>query len=223
MIHRTTVAAALTFAATLANANGIDAQALRSAPPPRSAAEPLLLAQSPPPPKAANPAAPQMPQSRSKAEGSGPVAQGKRLVDTHDCHACHTPMKMGANGPEPDMSLALAGHPQNLVMPPPPKLEGPWGWVAASTNTAFAGPWGISYSINLTPDAETGLGKWQENEFVQAIKTGKHLGVGRPIMPPMPWPAYRNLTDTQLRAIYAYLRSIPPVKNKVPDYVPASR
>jgi len=223
MIHRTTVAAALTFAATLANANGIDAQALRSAPPPRSAAEPLLLAQSPPPPKAANPAAPQMPQSRSKAEGSGPVAEGKRLVDTHDCHACHTPMKMGANGPEPDMSLALAGHPQNLVMPPPPKLEGPWGWVAASTNTAFAGPWGISYSINLTPDAETGLGKSQENEFVQAIKTGKHLGVGRPIMPPMPWPAYRNLTDTQLRAIYAYLRSIPPVKNKVPDYVPASR
>jgi len=220
MIHRTTVAAALTFAATLANANGIDAQALRSAPPPRSAAEPLLLAQSPPPPKAANPAAPQMPQSRSKAEGSGPVAEGKRLVDTHDCHACHTPMKMGANGPEPDMSLALAGHPQNLVMPPPPKLEGPWGWVAASTNTAFAGPWGISYAINLTPDVETGLGKWQENEFVQAIKTGKHLGVGRPIMPPMPWPAYRNLNDQQLRAIFAYLKSVTPIKNKVPDYAP---
>jgi len=84
-------------------------------------------------------------------------------------------------------------------------------------------PPGKFYTRNLTPDAETGLGKWQENEFVQAIKTGKHLGVGRPIMPPMPWPAYRNLTDTQLRAIYAYLRSIPPVKNKVPDYVPASR
>jgi hypothetical protein len=132
-------------------------------------------------------------------------------------------MKMGPNGPEPDMSVALSGHPQNLVMPPPPKLEAPWGWVAAATNTAFAGPWGISYAINLTPDAETGLGKWQENEFVQAIKTGKHLGVGRPIMPPMPWPAYRNLTDAELRAIYAYLRSIPPIKNKAPDYVPPTK
>jgi len=224
MTHRTTVAAALTFAATLVNADGIDAQALKSGPAPLSVDGPLVLAQAAPPPKAASPAAAPMQQSRSKsAEGSGPVAEGKRLVDTHDCHACHTPMNLGANGPEPDMSLALAGHPQNLVMPPPPKLEGPWGWVAASTNTAFAGPWGISYAINLTPDVETGLGKWQENEFVQAIKTGKHLGVGRPIMPPMPWPAYRNLTDTQLRAIYAYLRSIPPVKNKVPDYVPPSK
>ena len=225
MTHRIIVAAAaLTFAATVANAVGIDAQASGSRRPPLPAEPSLLLAQAASSAKAANSAPPakQQPPSKS-AEGSGPVAQGKRLVDSHDCHACHTPMKMGPNGPEPDMSLALAGHPQTLVMPPPPKLEGPWGWVAASTNTAFAGPWGISYAVNLTPDPETGLGKWQESEFVQAIKTGKHLGVGRPIMPPMPWPAYKNLTDPQLRAIYAYLRSIPPIRNKVPDYVPPSK
>jgi hypothetical protein len=118
------------------------------------------------------------------------------------------------------MALALSGHPQKLVMPPPPKLEAPWGWVGSASNTAFAGPWGITYAINLTPDPDTGIGKWQESEFVQAIKTGKHLGVGRPIMPPMPWPAYKNLGEGQLRAIFAYLKSVPPIKNKVPDYVP---
>ena len=218
MTHRITVAAAFTLAATLVNANGIEGQTDASTPPPLSAYRPLVLAQAGAG-KPGNPAAPPM-QPPSSKEGSDWVALGKRLVDSHDCHACHTPMKMGSNGPEPDKSLALSGHPQNLVMPPPPKLDGPWGWVAASTNTAFAGPWGISYAINLTPDAETGLGKWQESEFVQAIKTGKHLGVGRPIMPPMPWPAYKNLSDAQLRAIYAYLRSIPPIKNKAPDYVP---
>jgi mono/diheme cytochrome c family protein len=225
MSHRIAVsAAALTFAASVANAGGTDVQAAASGRPPLPVEPSFLLAQAASGGKTASPAAPANQQRSSKsAEASGPVAQGKRLVDTHDCHACHTPMKMGPNGPEPDMSLALSGHPQTLVMPPPPKLEGPWGWVAASTNTAFAGPWGTSYAINLTPDPETGLGKWQESEFVQAIKTGKHLGVGRPIMPPMPWPAYRNLTDSQLRAIYAYLRSIPPIKNKAPDYVAQSK
>jgi hypothetical protein len=121
------------------------------------------------------------------------------------------------------MTRLLSGHPENTKLPAPPSLP-PGPWVAVTTgDTAWSGPWGISYAINLTPDAETGLGKWQENEFVQAIKTGKHLGVGRPIMPPMPWPAYRNLTDAELRAIYAYLRSIPPIKNKAPDYVPPTK
>ncbi len=105
-------------------------------------------------------------------------------------------MKMGPKGPEPDMTMALSGHPEKLVMPPPPKLDGPWGWVGSSSNTAFAGPWGITYAINLTSDPDTGIGKWREEDFVLAIKTGKHLGVGRPIMPPMPWPAYKNLSDT---------------------------
>ena len=222
MIHATTVAVALAFAGTLAAPTA--AQAPRSTPPPIPADQTPF----PPPkapyvaPKAAKPAAPstQGPVGGSGDASENQVARGKRLVDSHDCHACHTPMKMGPTGPEPDMSLALSGHPQKLVMPPPPKLEGPWAWVGSATNTAFAGPWGITYAINLTPDPETGMGKWQEGEFVQAIKTGKHLGVGRPIMPPMPWPAYKHLNDNQLRAIYAYLRSVPPIKNKVPDYVP---
>ena len=226
MTQVTTLAAALTLAATLVTA--ADAQVPRSGPPPIPPEQnPFPPPKAPPATKAATPAAPSTTKgpfvkSVDTSETSQ-VGRGKRLVDSHDCHACHTPMKMGAGGPEPDMSLALSGHPQKLVMPPPPKLEGPWGWVGSSTNTAFAGPWGVSYAINLTPDPDTGIGKWQEGEFVQAIKTGKHLGVGRPIMPPMPWPAYRHLTDSELRAIYAYLRSVPPIKNKVPDYVPPSK
>jgi len=151
------------------------------------------------------------------------VKRGKHLVDTHDCHGCHTPMKMGPKGPELDLSRALSGHPETMVMPPPPRMNGPWNWVGAATVTAFGGPWGVSYAINLTPDPETGIGKWKESDFVQAIKTGKHLGVGRPIMPPMPWEAYRHLPDRDLKAIFAYLRSIPPVKNQVPEYQPPVR
>jgi mono/diheme cytochrome c family protein len=223
MIQVATLAAALTLAATLVTA--ADAQAPRSGPPPiPPELNPFPPLKAPPGTKAANPGAPSTtkgPFAKSvDTSDNSQVSRGQRLVDSHDCHACHTPMKMGTSGPEPDMSLALSGHPQKLVMPPPPKLEGPWGWVGSSTNTAFAGPWGISYAVNLTPDPDTGIGNWQEHEFVQAIKTGKHLGVGRPIMPPMPWPAYRNLNDQQLRAIFAYLKSVTPIKNKVPDYAP---
>jgi mono/diheme cytochrome c family protein len=218
MMHATTFAAVLTFAATLATAAA--AQAPKSGPPPIPPEVSPFPQRASPSVRPAAPAAKQQPAAKFGEGGENQLARGKRLVDSHDCHACHTPMKMGPNGPESDMTLALSGHPQKLVMPPPPKLDGPWGWVGSSSNTAFAGPWGISYAINLTPDPDTGIGKWQETEFVQAIKTGKHLGVGRPIMPPMPWPAYKNLSDQQLRAIYAYLRSVPPIKNKVPDYAP---
>ena len=78
----------------------------------------------------------------------------------------------------------------------------------------------MSYAINLTSDPETGIGKWRESEFVQAIKTGKHLGVGRPILPPMPWPAYRNLSDADLKAMFAFLKTVPPIKNRAPDAAP---
>ena len=86
--------------------------------------------------------------------------------------------------------------------------------------TAFVGPWGVTYAANLTPDRETGIGAWREKDFVQAMRTGKHVGVARPILPPMPWQAISTLSDRDLRAIYAYLMAQPAVKNKVPDYIP---
>jgi hypothetical protein len=119
------------------------------------------------------------------------------------------------------MSVALSGHPAGLVMPPAPPPSGPWVWHGSATNTAYAGPWGVSYAINLTPDEATGLGTWTEQVFVNALKTGRHMGIGRPIMPPMPWQAYSRLTDEDLRAMYAYLRTVPAKVNKVPEAIVA--
>ena len=144
--------------------------------------------------------------------------RGAYLVMTMGCNDCHTPLKMGENGPEPDMSRMLTGHPEGVVMPPAPQLPaGPWLWVGAATNTAFAGPWGVSFTANLTPDPDTGLGKWTEKMFIDTLRTGRHQGIGRPVLPPMPWPVYGKATDDDLKAIYAYLRSLPPVKNHVPQ------
>jgi hypothetical protein len=153
------------------------------------------------------------------AQDADKVARGKYLVTTSVCNDCHTPWKEGPNGPEPDMSRMLSGHPEDMAMPPAPKLQGPWLAAAAATNTAWSGPWGVSFTANLTPD-ETGLGKWTQRNFIDAIRTGRHMGRGRPILPPMPFPMYRNFTDADLEAIFAYLRSIPPVKNRVPEPLP---
>ena len=102
-------------------------------------------------------------------------------------------------------------------MPPAPKLpDGPWLWVGAATNTAFSGPWGVSFTANLTPDPETGLGKWTEEMFIATMKTGRHEGKGRPLLPPMPYPVVASLNDGDIRALFAYLQSLPPVRNRVP-------
>jgi len=86
--------------------------------------------------------------------------------------------------------------------------------------TTFAGPWGVSYAANLTPDKDTGLGTWNVDVFINTLRRGKTLGVGRPLMPPMPWQEYKNLSDADLKAMFAYLQTLPPVKNKVPLYQP---
>ena len=145
-----------------------------------------------------------------------PVQRGAYLVRAMGCNDCHTPWKLGTKGPEPDMSRELSGHPADLVMPPAPKLSGPWTWSGGVTNTAFAGPWGTSFTANLTPDADTGLGKWTAETFIATLRTGRHEGKGRPLLPPMPWPMIRQLTDEDLRAVFAYLQSLPPIRNRVP-------
>lgn len=150
------------------------------------------------------------------------VARGEYLVTIIGCNDCHTPFKMGPNGPEPDMSRRLSGHPSRVIMPPPPKSGDKWAWSGAMTNTAFAGPWGVSYAANLTPDTVSGLGIWNEQLFIKTIRTGRHWGTSRPILPPMPWQAFSQMTDDDLKAIYAYLRSVPAVRNEVPDAVLAT-
>ena len=155
-------------------------------------------------------------QAQSNADK---VARGKYIVTTSGCHDCHTPWVMGEKGPEPDMTRALSGHPQDMVLPPAPRPEAPWVMTAAATNTAWAGPWGISYTRNLTPHKENGLGEWTEQQFIDTMRTGRRQGRGREILPPMPWRAYRNLNDADLKAVFAYLRSLPPDDNKVPEPV----
>ena len=146
-----------------------------------------------------------------------PAERGRYLGTAMGCNDCHTPWKMGPNGPEPDMSRMLSGHPESEKAVKPPKLDGPWMAATSSTFTAWAGPWGISYTANLTPDQNTGLGIWTEDMFIKAIREGKHMGTSRPILPPMPWPSFKNLSDEDLKAIFAYLKTIPPIVNHVPD------
>lgn len=148
------------------------------------------------------------------------ITRGEHLVLTSGCGDCHTPLKMGPNGPVPDMARFLSGHPEGMPLPPAPAPAMPWIVSAAATNTAWAGPWGVSFTANLTPDKETGLGSWTREEFTLAIKTGRHHGRGRPILPPMPIASYKNFTDAELNAIFAYLGTIPALKNRVPDPLP---
>jgi hypothetical protein len=147
----------------------------------------------------------------------GMIERGAYLARIGGCNDCHTPLKPGPDGPEPDVERLLSGHPESLKMPPAPKLTAPWESAASSTNTAFAGPWGVSYATNLTPDKDTGLGSWTEQIFVDTMRTGKHHGTPRAILPPMPWQNVARLTDDDLSSLYRYLTSIPQIHNRVPE------
>ncbi|MCZ7657839.1 MAG: c-type cytochrome [Xanthobacteraceae bacterium] len=161
------------------------------------------------------------PATALSQEKSAQVKRGEYLVTTGLCHDCHTPLKMGPDGPAPDMSRALSGHPQDFVVKAPAKTEAPWMAAATHTLTAWSGPWGVSFSANLTPDPETGrLQGLTEEQFIRSMRTGRHQGQGRQILPPMPWPFIGQKTDEDLKAIFAYLRQVTPVKNKVPDPIP---
>ena len=137
------------------------------------------------------------------------VERGRYLVLTSACDDCHTP-KLDALG-TPDLQRRLSGRPMTTMPPSQGEAE-----IRVSLDlTAWSGPWGISYAANLTPDPETGLGKrYTEAAFVQTIRTGKKPE-GEPLLPPMPWPVYKNMTDEDLKSIYAYLRTLKPIKNGV--------
>jgi len=81
--------------------------------------------------------------------------------------------------------------------------------IVSPSGTAFAGPWGVTFGRNLTPDPTTGIGGWNEEAFIYQLREGT-------LKPPMPNLVYGNLSDEDLKAIFAYLQSVPPVKNLVP-------
>lgn len=155
------------------------------------------------------------------------VKRGHFLVEVGGCNDCHSPKKMTAHGPVVDSSKLLSGHPDGMPLPPViASALKPGNWVLMSPDvTTFVGPWGISYAANLTSDSATGLGAWTEGQFIQTMRTGKHLGMegGRPVMPPMPWEAVGKLSDEDLKAMLAYLQSIPAITNRVPGPVPPDK
>jgi mono/diheme cytochrome c family protein len=149
------------------------------------------------------------------------VERGKYLVTIAGCNDCHTPLKAGPAGPEPDWSRMLSGHPSGFAVSAPAAAQpSPWTVSATPTSTAWSGEWGVSFTANLTPDPETGLGKWTFRNFKDTIRTGRHMGRGRAILPPMPIQMYKHMTDEDLEAVFAYLRSIPAISNKVPEPLP---
>ncbi len=144
--------------------------------------------------------------------------RGEYLVSVMGCDDCHSPKKLGPHGPEIIPELRFSGYPAGRPMGKADSTVVKNGFVLfAGDLTAAVGPWGISYAANITPDS-TGIGVWTEEQFKKAITEGKSKGLdnSRPLLPPMPWTNFKNLTDTDVKAIFLYLKSIKPVKNVVP-------
>jgi len=136
------------------------------------------------------------------------IERGRYIVSIAACNDCHTP-KVDAQGTF-DTSRLLSGRPATT----PPPAQG--SEIRASLDlTAWSGPWGNSYAANLTSDKETGLGgRYTEESFIKTIRTGKKPE-GEQLAPPMPWPVYRNMTDEDLKSVFAYLQTLKPVRNFV--------
>lgn len=157
--------------------------------------------------------------SQARKGSQEAVKRGEYLVRFGGCHECHTPWRMDPSlgMPAPDMSRALSGHPADAPGPASSYVA-PDAMVIGPTNTSFRLSFGTVYAANLTPH-ETGMKAWTEEQFLSAMRTGSEMGIAEahPIMPPMPWTNLAGLTDEDLRAIFAYLRSVRPIANAVPE------
>ncbi|MEO5997293.1 MAG: diheme cytochrome c-553 [Chitinophagaceae bacterium] len=151
------------------------------------------------------------------------VKWGHHLTMIQGCNDCHTPKKMTDRGPVLDTALLLSGHPAQMPAPEVNRKEMESKGLAVTMDlTAWVGPWGISYTANLTSDS-SGIGNWKEEQFLYALKNGKIKGLAdsRTILPPMPWQELgSSMTDDEMKAIFAYLKSTKPVKNIVPPPAP---
>lgn len=158
----------------------------------------------------------------SESPDAAKIERGRYLVMVAGCNDCHTPKIMTDMGPVLDSSRLLSGQPASEKVGPPPANLGEGGWVVAGNPhfTAWTGDWGVSFAANLTSDKKTGLGNWTDEQFIKTMRTGKHRGFGRPILPPMPWFNLAPATDEDLSAILSYLKSTKPIENKVPDPIP---
>jgi hypothetical protein len=146
------------------------------------------------------------------------TSHGKYLVDIMGCNDCHSPKRMGENGPEMIPELMLSGFPSDTpIVKFDSELIKEGFSMFYPDLTAAAGPWGVSYAGNLTPD-DTGIGNWTEEQFKKALTQGKFKGMDntRMLLPPMPWPGFTEMKDADVHAVFTYLKSIKPVVNVVP-------
>ncbi|MFI0428367.1 diheme cytochrome c-553 [Mariniflexile sp. HMF6888] len=146
-----------------------------------------------------------------------PVERGGYLLNSNGCHDCHSPKKFTEKGMELDPDRLLSGHPANEELPPYDEKTAKSYVLFSMGLTSTTGPWGTSFAANLTPHA-TGLGTWTEDQFINCIRKGLYKGLdgSRPLLPPMPWKHYANFTDNDLKAIFAYLKTMKPIENIVP-------
>ncbi|MBI2998641.1 MAG: hypothetical protein HYY46_09340 [Deltaproteobacteria bacterium] len=136
------------------------------------------------------------------------VKLGQYILTAVQGCGCHTREKPDTSK---DMDWFLAGAPSK----PPPK--GP------PANVGWTNPrWKKLYGKNITPDPETGIGTWAESDFTRAMRTGVTPD-GRVLDPFMPWHAFQEITDRDLKAMWVYLRTIKPIKNKAPESIPAGK
>jgi hypothetical protein len=146
------------------------------------------------------------------------VKRGEYLVTTGGCHDCHSPKRMGPQGPVDIPELMYSGFQANASLPPIDKnvLQKGWALLTLDLNAAV-GPWGVSFAANLTSD-QTGIGNWPEENFIRALREGKYKGIegSRMLLPPMPWENLAKCTDEDLKAIFAFLKSTKAVSNVVP-------
>jgi hypothetical protein len=150
------------------------------------------------------------------------VQKGEYLVTIMGCNDCHSPKKMGPQGPMVIAELMLSGYPAERPLLKVNAQAIKSGWMLMNEDiTSAAGPWGVSFAANLTSD-QTGTGNWTEENFKRAIKEGKYKGLegSRTLLPPMPWTNFATIRDDDVKAIFAYLKSTRPVKNVVPMPVP---
>ena len=150
------------------------------------------------------------------------VAWGKHIVTIGGCNDCHTPKKMGPAGPEDNLDLALSGQPSQMPGISINRKEIESKGLAVDNFTEWIGGWGTSYAANITSDSMTGIGNWTEDQFILCLRKGKYGGApqGRTLLPPMPWGAFGQMTDDELKAVFAYLESTKPIHNIVPQPQP---
>lgn len=169
----------------------------------------------------AAPRTPDRPLLLTSAEQTDLVKRGGYLLSALGCTDCHTPHDQKG---EPIAGMFLAGHPKDAPLPQwdPSLLERGAVATIAPTLTAFAGPFGVSVAPNLTPDAHTGIGGTTAEALIKSWRSGTHWRESRPILPPMPAPAFATLTDDDIRALHACLMSLPPVSNQAPASRPTT-